>query len=97
MEVLNGVEGVGDGVKCFSNEGGIAAKAARVADDFAIEKIGDGANISPSLIDADIGQVGYDDFQRPAMTKFSVENVAYFLFVFLCRVVPVFCFGVDRY
>ena len=97
MKVLDGVEGVGDGVKCFLNKGSVAAEAAGVADDFAIEKISNGTNVGPSLVDANIGQIGNDDFQRLAMTEFSVENVAYFLFVFPGRVVSVFCFGVDGY
>ena len=97
MKVLDNVEGVGNGVKCFLNKGSVATKAAGVADDFAIEKISNGTNVGPSLIDANIGQVGNDDLQRFTMTKFSVENVAYFLFVFPGRVVSVFCFGVDGY
>ena len=97
MEVLDSVEGVGDGVKCFSDKGCVAAEATGIADDLSVEKIGNGANVGPSLIDANIGQIGYDDFQWFAVTEFSVEDVAYFLFVFPGRVVSVFCFGVDGY
>ena len=97
MKIFDGIEGIGSGAKCFLNKGSIATKAAGVADDFAIKKISNGADIGPSLVDSNIGQIGYDDFQRPTMTKFSVKYVAYFFFVFLCGVVPVFCFGVDGY
>lgn len=31
------------------------------------------------------------------MAEFSVDNIAYLVFVFLCRVMSVFCFCVDGY